>query len=263
MSKRTRNRQLARLAQRRYEERRHQQRRRAVTIGVALAVAVAGLVIAGWAFLLNGGSETTASTTPTPSPTASPGTKTGTVEPSPGPRVVACGAEAPKAATRPKPQFAGPPPMTVDPAKTYTATITTSCGTFEVRLLVEEAPVTVNSFVFLADKGYFDGTRIHRIDTGLDIVQGGDPTGTGSGGPGYSINDELGGKERYGPGVVAMANAGPDTGGSQFFVVYGDKGHDLDSNANYTIFGRVVKGLDVVKRIAQVPIQDPNGGIGG
>jgi cyclophilin family peptidyl-prolyl cis-trans isomerase len=265
VSRRTRNKQLARLAQRRYEERRQKQRQRITVIGVALAVALVGLGVVLWAFVLNPSSETAASGTPTPSPTpaASPGTKTGTAEPSPGPTVVACGAEAPRGASKAKPQFAGPPPMTIDGSKRYTATFTTSCGTFEVRLLADKAPVTVNSFVFLADKGYFDGTRIHRIDTGLDIIQGGDPTGTGSGGPGYTINDELGGGESYGPGVVAMANGGPDTGGSQFFVVYGDKGHKLDSNPAYTIFGRVVKGLDVVKRIAQVPIQDPNAAAGG
>ncbi|HEX9123101.1 MAG TPA: peptidylprolyl isomerase [Actinomycetota bacterium] len=265
MSRRTRNKQLARLAQRRYDERRQRQRQRATVIGVAFAVALVGLVVAYLALGRNNGGQTAASGTPTPSPTptASPGEQTGTVRPSPGPKVVACGAEAPKDATKPKPQFAGPPPTTIDPAKTYTATFTTSCGTFEVKLLADKAPVTVNSFVFLADKGFYDGTRVHRIDTGIDIIQGGDPTGTGTGGPGYTINDELGGGQSYGPGVVAMANGGPDTGGSQFFVVYGNEGHKLDSNPNYTVFGRVVKGLGVVKRIGQVPILDPSAAANG
>ncbi|HZD79323.1 MAG TPA: peptidylprolyl isomerase [Actinomycetota bacterium] len=254
MSRKSRNRQLAKLAQRRYEERRRQQRKRATIIGVAFGVALIGLAVLGFEFLTGNGPNSAASGTPTPS-AAAPGTKTGTVEPSPGPKVVACGAQAPKGATKPKPQFAGPPPMRLDASKTYTATIETSCGTFRVRLLADQAPQTVNSFVFLSREGFYDATRIHRIDTSLDIIQGGDPKGTGTGGPGYSIKDELSGKESYGPGVVAMANAGPNTGGSQFFVVYGDKGHTLDPTPNYTIFGRVVKGLDVVRRIAGVPLQ--------
>jgi len=117
--------------------------------------------------------------------------------------------------------------------------------------------------VFLAQEGYFDGQRIHRLDTSIDVIQGGDPTGTGTGGPGYSIPDELSGDESYGPGVLAMANAGPDTGGSQFFLITGDAGHNLDANPAYTIFGMVVEGLDVAKRIQELPIQDPSAGIEG
>jgi cyclophilin family peptidyl-prolyl cis-trans isomerase len=121
----------------------------------------------------------------------------------------------------------------------------------------------VNSFVFLAQEGFFDGTRIHRIDTSIAVLQGGDPTGTGSGGPGYTIPDELTGEETYGPGTVAMANRGPDTGGSQFFIVVGDEGHLLDETPNYTVFGRVIRGLDVARRIERIPVQDPEGGIPG
>jgi cyclophilin family peptidyl-prolyl cis-trans isomerase len=168
----------------------------------------------------------------------------------------------PKAASAKKPSFAQAPPMTIDASTTYTATIDTSCGTVVVKLLADQAPKTVNSFVFLADKHFFDGTKIHRIDTSIGIVQGGDPTGTGTGGPGYTIPDELTGNESYGPGVVAMANAGPNTGGSQFFIVYDQNGHKLDANPNYTIFGRVVRGLGVVKKIAQIPVQDASAGPG-
>jgi cyclophilin family peptidyl-prolyl cis-trans isomerase len=238
-------------------------------IAVAVVVALVGGGILVAAFGLGGKSTTSATGTPSaspsssPTPTASPGTKTGTVQPSPGPTAVACGGTTPPTATKPKPQFAGPPPMTIDPKKTYTATMKTSCGTIVVTLLASQAPKTVNSFVFLADKGYFDGTRIHRIDTSIDIIQGGDPLGNGTGGPGYSIPDELTGKESYGPGVVAMANAGPNTGGSQFFIVYGPKGHGLDSAPNYTIFGQVTKGLDVVKKIAALPVQNPAAGLSG
>jgi peptidyl-prolyl cis-trans isomerase B (cyclophilin B) len=245
--RKTRHRQLARVAARRQAERRRRQRQRITVIAVALVVALIGGVVVFTAFT---GSETpAASGTPTPSATPQP---------------VACGATVPAAANKRPQEFAKPPQMTIDPDKTYTATLETSCGTIAIRLLVDRAPTTVNSFVFLAGKGYFDGTRFHRIDTSIDIIQGGDPTGTGSGDPGYTIPDELTGDESYGPGVVAMANSGqPNTGGSQFFIVYGPKGHGLDSNATYTIFGRVVKGLDVVKRIANIPVQDPSAGPAG
>jgi len=152
--------------------------------------------------------------------------------------------------------------MTIDPKRTYTATIETSCGTIVIRLLADRAPQTVNSFAFLADEHFFDGTQIHRIDTSIDIVQGGDPTGTGTGGPGYSTPDELGKHDTYGPGVVAMANSGPDTDGSQFFIVFGPNGHGLDGSPSYTIFGEVVRGLDVVRRIGALPVKDPSAGPG-
>ena len=185
-----------------------------------------------------------------------------TVQPEPGPDEVACGATQPKTALTPKPQFSAPEQV-VKQGTSYEAEIQTSCGTIVVELLADQAPETVNSFVFLAQEGYFDGQRIHRLDTSIDVIQGGDPTGTGTGGPGYSIPDELSGDESYGPGVLAMANAGPDTGGSQFFLITGDAGHNLDASPAYTIFGTVVEGLDVAKRIQDLPIQDPSAGIEG
>jgi peptidyl-prolyl cis-trans isomerase B (cyclophilin B) len=202
-------------------------------IAVALVVALVGGVVAFAAFT---GTET---------PPAASGT---------------CDATAPADANKQPQEFSKPPPMKIDPSKTYTATLDTSCGTIEMRLLADEAPETVNSFVFLAGKGYFDGTHFHRIDTSIDIIQGGDPTGTGKGGPGYTIPDELTGNESYGPGVVAMANAGANTGGSQFFIVYGPNGHNLDAAPNYTIFGKIVNGLDVAKRIATIPVLGPSAG---
>ena len=236
-------------------EKRKRQRKRQATIAVALVVGVIGAGVAFAGFLGGGKAQTRASGTPTPpvSPTAAPST----VTPSPGPATVACGAKAPKDATTPKPQFSAAPPMQIDTSKTYLATFKTSCGSIVVELLASQAPQTANSFVFLAEKGYFDGTRFHRLATSIDVIQGGDPTGTGSGGPGYSIPDELTGKGSYGPGVLAMANAGPNTGGSQFFIITGPKGHKLNANPNYTIFGQVVKGLDVAKRIQNLSIQDP------
>ncbi len=148
--------------------------------------------------------------------------------------------------------------------RTYTATFETSCGDIVIELLSDQAPATVNSFVFLAEQGFFDATRIHRIDDSIDVLQGGDPTGTGTGGPGYSIPDELTGEESYGPGVLAMANSGaPNSGGSQFFLITGDDGHNLDANPAYTIFGRVIEGLDVAQTIQDLEVQDPAGGIDG
>jgi cyclophilin family peptidyl-prolyl cis-trans isomerase len=259
--KRTRNRQLARQHERRHAERQQQQRKRQTTR--ALVVLVVALVGGGIAyFALSGGDDTQAgasgATTGPTGATSSPKT----VKPTPGPAEVACGGTEPKAATEPKPQFTGPKQV-VKPGKTYTAEVQTSCGTIVIELLADQAPQTVNSFVFLAQEGYFDGQRFHRLDTSIDVIQGGDPTGTGTGGPGYSIPDELTGNESYGPGTLAMANAGPDTGGSQFFLITGDAGHNLDANPAYTIFGMVTEGLDVAKQIQQLPIQDPSAGISG
>jgi cyclophilin family peptidyl-prolyl cis-trans isomerase len=267
MSKRSRDRQLAKLAARRQAERDAASRRRALIVGliaggIALILLVGGLGL----FLGDDGNETGASPTPSPAPTvsptpsAAPGTKTGTVTPTAAndSGEVACGAEAPPGAGKPKPQFAGPPPMKIDPKATYTATMVTSCGTIVIELDAKNAPQTVNSFVFLANEGYFDGQYFHRLDTSIDVAQGGDPTGTGSGGPGYAIPDELKGGESYTPGTLAMANAGPNTGGSQFFLITGPAGTNLDGNPNYTIFGHVVEGLGVAKRIQALPIVDPN-----
>lgn len=266
MSK-ARKRQLARRYERRLAERRARQRRRRVAIAAGSIVGATLLVVAFLTFVAGGGEPA-----PSPSPTsgtgptgptgAEPGTRTGTVTPSPGPTEVACGAAVPAGADRPKPQFAAPAQV-LEAGKRYTATLRTSCGDIVIELLPEDAPETVNSFVFLARRGFFDGTRFHRIDASLDVIQGGDPTGTGSGGPGYTIPDELTGDERYGPGVVAMANAGPDTGGSQFFIVAGPGGHQLDARPAYTIFGRVVRGMDVVRRIARLPIEDPEAAAAG
>ena len=127
-------------------------------------------------------------------------------------------------------------------------TIKTNAGDIKATLDADTTPCTVNSFVSLADQGYFDSTTCHRLTTqGIYVLQCGDPTGSGAGGPGYSFEDELSGKETYGPGTLAMANAGPGTNGSQFFIVYGDSPLD----PNYTVFGQIDDaGLQVVKDIA-------------
>jgi cyclophilin family peptidyl-prolyl cis-trans isomerase len=270
VSKRTRNRELARLAKRRQAEKRERQRKRQATIAVALVVAVVGGAVAFFAFTgdepvpqATGPTGPTGSPSPSPSLEGEPGTQIGTVDPEPGPRIVACDAEAPKGALKPKPQFNAPANVLKN-GRAYTATFETSCGDIVIELLVDRAPQTVNSFVFLAEQGFFDGTRIHRLDTSIDVIQGGDPTGTGTGGPGYSIPDELQGDESYTPGTLAMANSGaPNSGGSQFFLIAGENGQNLDSNPAYTIFGEVIEGLEIAQQILGLDIQDPEGGISG
>ena len=146
-------------------------------------------------------------------------------------------------------KFDAAPPMIIDPAKNYSATMVTSKGTLEMVLDAAAAPVTVNSFAFLARWHYYDGIVFHRVIPGF-VLQGGDPTGTGAGGPGYRFDDELPKPGRYELGSLAMANAGPNTNGSQFFVISGPDGMRLPPL--YALFGKVVKGLDVVQAINDI-----------
>ena len=141
------------------------------------------------------------------------------------------------------------PEMVIDPSKRYTATMSTSMGDLVIALDAIQAPKTVNNFVFLAREGYYDGVIFHRIIKGF-MCQGGDPTGTGRGGPGYKFADELPKPRQYEIGSLAMANAGPNTNGSQFFIVSGPSGVGLPPQ--YSLFGKVVKGLDVVAQMEQV-----------
>src|SRR5262245_64102777 len=146
-------------------------------------------------------------------------------------------------------QFPAAPEMGIDPAKRYTATMDTSLGEIVIALDPIKAPKTVNNFVFLALHHYYDGVIFHRIINGF-MCQGGDPTGTGTGGPGYRFEDELPKPGRYEIGSVAMANAGPHTNGSQFFIVSGASGVGLPPL--YSLFGNVVKGLDVLDTMQRV-----------
>ena len=147
-------------------------------------------------------------------------------------------------------KFDGPPPMCIDPSKRYTAEMVTSLGTIVVALDAVAAPNTVNNFVTLARYHFYDGVVFHRIIKGF-MCQGGDPEGTGRGGPGYRFADELPAPGRYEVGSVAMANAGPNTNGSQFFIVSGRSGVGLPPQ--YSLFGKVVKGLEVVSQMEAVP----------
>ncbi|MGD9797659.1 MAG: peptidylprolyl isomerase [Acidimicrobiia bacterium] len=146
--------------------------------------------------------------------------------------------------------FDGPPPMCIDPAKRYTALMSTSMGDLTIALDAVAAPKTVNSFVFLARYHYYEGVVFHRIIQGF-VCQGGDPEGTGRGGPGYKFEDELPKAGRYEIGSVAMANAGPNTNGSQFFLISGPSGVSLPPS--YSLFGKIVQGLDVLDRMEKVP----------
>jgi cyclophilin family peptidyl-prolyl cis-trans isomerase len=151
-------------------------------------------------------------------------------------------------------QWTSPPAMTVDPNKTYAATIKTTEGDLTADLYVKDAPVTVNNFVFLANQHFYDNVKFHRIIKGF-MAQTGDPTGTGAGGPGYRFNDEPV-KRKYLRGTLAMANAGPNTNGSQFFIMH----QDYPLPPNYTIFGQVTDGLDVLDKIANTPVTAGRGG---
>lgn len=145
-------------------------------------------------------------------------------------------------------QYAVPPPMAVDTDRNYDVHIETDKGTIELELYPQHAPKTVNNFVFLAKEGFYDGVSFHRV-IGNFMIQGGDPTGTGRGGPGYRFEDEFEGNPlRHERGVISMANAGPGTNGSQFFITHGPQPH-LDGR--HTVFGKVKSGQDVVDRIEQ------------
>lgn len=153
-------------------------------------------------------------------------------------------------------QYNEAPPIMIDQAKQYFASVTMeNGGTFVIQLFPDKAPIAVNSFVFLACKKYFDGVTFHRVLDGF-MAQGGDPTGTGTGGPGYEFVNENSDLTFDKDGVVAMANAGPDTNGSQFFITYGPQEF---LNDGYTIFGQVVEGMDVVNALTRRdPDQNPD-----
>lgn len=145
-------------------------------------------------------------------------------------------------------QWNTPPEMQIDPEKTYRANMETSKGLIELELYPEYAPKTVNNFVFLAQEGYYDGVKFHRVINDF-VIQGGDPTGTGAGGPGYKFEDEVRDNPlKHETNVISMANAGPNTNGSQFFITHSPQPH-LDGK--HTVFGKVVKGADVVDSIRQ------------
>jgi peptidyl-prolyl cis-trans isomerase B (cyclophilin B) len=149
-------------------------------------------------------------------------------------------------------KYSKPPEMIIDPKKEYKATIKTEIGEFKVKFFADKAPKTVNNFIFLAKDHYFDDVTFHRVIPGF-MAQGGDPTGTGYGGPGYQFEDEFDRSLKHdGPGVLSMANAGPGTNGSQFFITYDATPH---LNMKHTVFGKIIEGMKVVEAI---PERDPS-----
>ncbi len=147
-------------------------------------------------------------------------------------------------------QYSAPPPMTIDPNKQYSATLHTNKGDIVVDLFANDAPKTVNNFVFLAREGFYNGVTFHRVIPGF-MAQGGDPTGSGSGGPGYRFEDERNNRQHL-EGTLSMANAGPNTNGSQFFICYAPQPH---LNGRHTVFGQVTQGMDVVRQLRE---RDPS-----
>jgi peptidyl-prolyl cis-trans isomerase B (cyclophilin B) len=246
-----RQRQLAQLKYKRQQAARaakvKQARRNAAIVGASV-LAVALIAGGVWALAGSGSSKkATASSDPASSSVSAS----------------ASSAAAPASTAKPNgKQWKSAPPMTIDTSAKYAIDITTNRGRITLQLNPGVAPVTVNSFVFLTDQDYFDNVTCHRLTTsGIYVLQCGDPTGTGSGGPGYSFKDEnlkafgTGSEVTYPAGTVAMANSGPNTNGSQFFLVY----KDSPLPPSYTPFGTITGGLDVINQIAAVGSDNSNG----
>ena len=153
-------------------------------------------------------------------------------------------------------QWKNPPQMEIDSQKSYLITMETTRGTIEIELFAQYAPVTVNNFVFLTRQGFYDGITFHRVINNF-VVQGGDPTGSGAGGPGYRFQDEVKNNPlKHETGVLSMANAGPNTNGSQFFITHSPQPH---LNGKHTVFGKVISGMDVVNALTRRdPSQNPS-----
>jgi peptidyl-prolyl cis-trans isomerase B (cyclophilin B) len=240
--KKERQRKLARERMMRQQARRAERDRktRQITIVAVICCVVVGLGVGGYFLFAGPGSSkaaaVSATSSATPSATASASTQ---AEPA-----TTCSYQASGTAAR----NVGLPPAKPDDKASYQATIHTNRGDMVIDLLNSKATCTVNSFVYLAAKKYFNNTHCHRLST-VDpfVLQCGDPTGTGKGGPGYTFADENLAGAKYTPGTVAMANGGPNTNGSQFFIVY--KNSPLP--ASYTPFGEVVKGLGIVQNVAK------------
>ena len=188
--------------------------------------------------------------TPTPEPTP---TTIGTPRPLGSPTPVARGTEPPVAVEsrgRSIKQYASSPELTIDPSASYTAVIRTNLGSMTLELFALDAPKTVNNLVFLAQEGFYDGIIFHRVIPGF-MIQGGDPTGTGTAGPGYRFEDEIVPSLVFdSPGILAMANSGPNTNGSQFFITVVPTPH---LNGAHTIFGKITEGQNVADAIAITP----------
>lgn len=204
-------------------------------------VIIALLLIIGIGVIVFAGRKAATFPSPTPSQTATnmtTPTQSVSTQPEPSAQV----------SQSKRKEYSSAPAMTIDQNKEYFVTLTTTDGTIKIKLFPKEVPKTVNNFVFLVKEGFYNGTKFHRIIKGF-MIQGGDPKGDGTGGPGYSFEDEKVTRD-YKRGIIAMANSGPNTNGSQFFIMHKD--YDLDKI--YTIFGEVVEGMDTVDKIADTPV---------
>ncbi|HEX3202292.1 MAG TPA: peptidylprolyl isomerase [Actinomycetes bacterium] len=264
MSKQTRKRELDRLRARREAERQRARRRRALLTYGTLGLVVVVAAVAGGLWLTGNddspagaAATTTAAGAATTAPAQFNDARAGAPT---APAQVACGGKIPPRVQHPT--FSKPPTTKVDPDKTYLATLQTSCGGVTIRLDPKKAPETTANFMFLAGRHFYDSTWFHRIvpggAAGIGVIQGGDPEGTGRGGPGYAIKDELpSSPAAYKKYSVAMANSGPNSGGSQFFIDFQDNSKGL--RPDYSVFGEVVEGRDVVDKIAKVPLGGQTG----
>jgi peptidyl-prolyl cis-trans isomerase B (cyclophilin B) len=258
--KRERQRKLARERYARQQARRVQRAHRWRLIGIIVAAscAVIALGAGGYVALSGGGNKPAAAANATPTPATSP-TTTPTPTASATPSLAAepathCTYTPNGTAAR---KVGAPPATPAYKGAKYQATIKTNRGTIVLDLLNHQATCTVNSFIYLAVKKYFNGTPCHRLTTaGIYVLQCGDPTGTGSGGPGYKFADENLAGAKYTQGTVAMANAGPGTNGSQFFLVYRNS---TTLPASYTPFGRIVGGLGIIQNVAKAGTDNSNG----
>ncbi len=214
-------------------------RRLNVRMVISTVLVIAGLAILGAGCQMRSGSGSGSNNSGSSSPGSSVSGAGSSASPTTG---------NPTTSTK---QWSSAPAVTIDANKSYNARISTTMGDMDVELYAKEVPQTVNNFVFLAREGFYDNVKFHRIIKNF-MVQTGDPTGTGRGGPGYRFVDEPVTRS-YDKGIVAMANAGPNTNGSQFFIVHGE---DVNQRLpkNYTIFGKVTDGLDVLDKIANVPV---------
>jgi peptidyl-prolyl cis-trans isomerase B (cyclophilin B) len=239
----------ARLAAEAQSRKRRKQIRNGV-IGVVLVGIIVGIV-----FLVSGGNNNGDSKSNATTTTAASGKSADAkLQATANEVAVKAGCPASTKTTVNTQKYSSAPAMTIDTSKNYTATVVTTAGTFDIALDAKTAPITVNNFVFLADKGYYHCVIFHRVIPDF-MDQTGDPTGTGEGGPGYTIQDENPPKaanpaQQYPLGSVAMANTGqPNTGGSQFFIVAGSQGESLPNT--YALFGSVTSGMNVVDTINQ------------
>jgi peptidyl-prolyl cis-trans isomerase B (cyclophilin B) len=258
--KKERQRKLARERYARQQARRAQHAHRLRRTGIIVAAACSAVVLLGGAAYLTfgtGSGKPAAAATATPSPTASP-TAAPTPTPTPTPSLAAepashCIYTPSGTAAR---KVGVPPVKPAFKAAKYQATIKTNQGTIVLDLLNHKATCTANSFIYLAAKNYFNNTPCHRLTTaGIYVLQCGDPTGTGSGGPGYKFANENLAGAKYTQGTVAMANAGPGTNGSQFFLVY----RNSPLPPNYTPFGEIVSGLGIIQNVARAGTDNSNG----